>query len=160
MDNIHKQQIKELRLSGLGYKKIAKITSVSLSNVKYYCKTNNLAGYGEQLKISYEEPGEKRLYCKQCGRKIIRNKYSGKKLFCTETCRRLWWKENGKEATRARYEIKCKYCGKRFVYYSSNHNRKFCSRDCYIKDRFWKDMSLGFDRTTIQLNNCCLRKIT
>lgn len=32
------------------------------------------------------------------------------------------------------YERECLFCGKEFA----NSTRKFCSRDCYIRSRFWK----------------------
>ncbi len=144
MDRVLKEQIKELRLSGLGYKKIAEITGTTVSTVRYNCKQMNMGGYAAQLPLTYEEPGRNRLYCKQCGEKIERQRHSGKKLFCCEDCRRLWWKENGKGAAkprRPRYETKCKHCGKVVVYYGSS-KRKYCSRDCYVRDRFYKGTTM------------------
>ncbi|RXM53885.1 RNA polymerase subunit sigma-70, partial [Clostridium tetani] len=34
------------------------------------------------------------------------------------------------------------YCGKEFSAYG-NKNRKYCSHNCYIRDRFWRDEENG-----------------
>ena len=38
----------------------------------------------------------------------------------------------------ATYKYTCPYCGKKFTPYG-NKKRKYCSHNCYIKDRFWRE---------------------
>ena len=46
---------------------------------------------------------------------------------------------NDNEATRKTpIELTCEYCHEKFISYG-NPNRKYCSHDCYIKQRFWTD---------------------
>lgn len=157
MDKFTQEKIKELRISGFGYKKIASIVGTSIGNVRYYCKTHGLAGVGSELKLSYEEPGVPRKYCKQCGNILVRVPHSGKKLFCCDECRREWWKKNAKEAhyNYANYKkYKCLLCGKTIVVYGNKPARKYCSHECYINDRFWKGENKG-SRETISLGETC-----
>lgn len=44
------RQITELPHKGLGYKSIAIVVGTSRENVRYYCKTQGLDGYAEQVK--------------------------------------------------------------------------------------------------------------
>ena len=162
MDKNIQEKIKELRISGLGYKKIAAIVGVSVGNVRYYCKTHNMAGVGSELKLFYEEPGSQRKYCKQCGNEIVRLPHSGKKLFCCELCRRKWWKENAKEAHHngsSAKSFKCLTCGKIILVYGKKPARKYCSHECYIKDRFWSKAYRGRRETISMDANCKLHKI-
>ncbi len=80
-------------------------------------------------------------HCKYCGGKLVRNKHSGVKLFCSEECRRAWWKHNPEAADtskRKKYECKCQYCKRTFISIGKP-DRKYCSRECYVKMRFWTD---------------------
>ena len=134
------KQITQLRLKGLGYKSISKVIGASRETVKYYCKTHGLDGNAADVKIRYAERRRNPEACKQCGRKLVRTGHSGKKLFCTEKCRRDWWKEHPEESVKGKdsfYNFQCAGCGKYFTVYG-NKRRKYCSHDCYIVDRFWK----------------------
>ena len=142
------KQITYLRHKGLGYKSIALVLDISRENVRYYCKKHELSGTGEQVRIRFEN-NKNPDTCKQCGKKFERHPRSGKKLFCSEQCRRAWWKEHpdqAKHGENAIYEIRCAYCNRIFYSYGNN-GRKYCSHDCYILDRFWKDRKCikGFD---------------
>lgn len=71
----------------------------------------------------------------------MRVPHSGKKLFCSDECRRNWWKEHPEEAKHSKaatYKCECSYCQRVFYSYG-NKNRKYCSHDCYIQARFWTD---------------------
>ena len=135
------KQITTLRLKGLGYKSIAVVVGTSKENVRYFCKTHGLDGSAELVKLNFEEHKKHPESCKYCGGKITRRAHSGKKLFCSEECRRAWWKEHPSEASRSKdatYKCECSYC-KRIFYSYGNKDRKYCSHDCYIQDRFWTD---------------------
>ncbi|RAZ95782.1 RNA polymerase subunit sigma-70, partial [Klebsiella oxytoca] len=59
--------------------------------------------------------------------------------FCSEKCRRQWWKAHPQEGNRkAIVTKKCECCGREFSFYRSR-KPKYCSYDCYIKARFWRD---------------------
>lgn len=92
------KQITSLRLKGLGYKSIAVVVGTSKENMRYFCKTHGLDGNAELVKLNFEEHKKHPEICKQCGGKIQRVPHSGKKLFCSDECRRNWWKEYPEEA--------------------------------------------------------------
>ena len=138
------RQITELRHKGLGYMSIAIVVGTSRENVRYYCKTHGLAGDVEQVKASFKDENVSSR-CKCCGGRIVRNPKSGKKLFCSDECRRAWWKkhpEESKHSKEATYTFECAYCKRYFSAYG-NKFRKYCSHDCYVMDRFWKNGNLN-----------------
>ena len=111
------RQITELRHKGLGYKSIAIVVGTSCENVRYYCKTHGLDGYAEQVKMHYSEQRNTPDNCKYCGKHLVRKPHSGKKLFCSDECRRRWWKEHpdaGNKSAGAYYNQVCAYCGASF----------------------------------------------
>ena len=147
------RQITSLRLKGLGYKSIALAVGITKESVRYYCKKNGLDGFIGSKKIIYEAPKNNPDICKFCGGMIERSPRSGKKLFCCEEHRRAWWKAHPEEARRgkeATYKCECSYC-KRIFYSYGNKNRKYCSHDCYIQDRFWTDRATELDGNEIAI---------
>jgi endogenous inhibitor of DNA gyrase (YacG/DUF329 family) len=139
------RQITELRHKGLGYKSIAIVVGTSRENVRYYCKTHGLDGYAEQVKMQYIEQRNIPDNCKYCGKHLVRKPHSGKKLFCSDECRRAWWKqhpEKSMHSQEATYTFECAYCKRYFSAYG-NKFRKYCSHDCYVMDRFWKNGNLN-----------------
>lgn len=154
MTEEQKNKITELRLKGYGYKTIAAMVGdgVKRENVRYFCKTRGLVGTPALVGLNFEAQKENPNFCKQCGLRLIRNKHSGVKLFCSDKCRRAWWKqhpnENGQTKKKA-YECSCQYCKRKFISYG-NADRKYCSHDCYIKDRFWTDPDAKVTANEIQ----------
>ena len=107
------KQITNLRLKGLGYKSIAVVVGTSKENVRYYCKTHGLGGKCDLVKLNFEEHKKHPETCKFCGGKITRIPHSGKKLYCSDECRRAWWKEHPGEANHSKdatYKCECSYC--------------------------------------------------
>ena len=146
------RQITQLRMKGLGYKSIGILVGTSRENVRYFCKTHGLAGDAEQIKATLKDENVPSR-CKFCGKRIERNAKSGKKLFCSDECRRAWWKQHpdeSKHSDGATYECQCAYC-KRIFYSYGNRNRKYCSHDCYIQDRFWTDPKAEVDSKEISI---------
>jgi len=134
-------KIKELRFKGVGYKSISLMLDLNRDQVRYYCKKAGLAGTKEELAAKIEEEKKKGETCAYCGEVMIRSKYAPTKKFCQEKCRRDWWKEHPekrKKSVAASYVKTCEFCKRPFTTYG-NKNRKYCSHDCYIKDRFWRD---------------------
>ena len=81
--------------------------------------------------------GKKVLHpCMNCGDEVPQNPGRKVKKFCSDKCRHAWWNRNLDQVNRkTNYNAVCKYCGKEFVVYG-NSERKFCSHECYIADRF------------------------
>ena len=55
-----------------------------------------------------------------------------KRKFCSDQCRRKYYMLY---PTTPRTSAQCAYCGK--VFEMVNSKPKFCSHECYIKNRFW-----------------------
>lgn len=113
--------IEKLRQNGYSYKEIADALKISINTVKSFCRRNDLSGTSTN----------KTYICINCGKELNANK-----RFCSSTCRQAWWNKNLDKVNRkAYYSFTCSYCHKPFNAYG-NKNRKYCSHECYIKDRF------------------------
>lgn len=78
MNTEMKQRIKQLRIEGYGYKKIAKTLDLTLSVVRYAC-----------YKIDQVDPLEGT--CEYCGIKTKSIKGKKRKRFCSDRCRCDYW---------------------------------------------------------------------
>ena len=114
-------QIKNLALKGLGYKKIADILGISPDTVKSHLRRH---------------PAEKSsLICQQCGKPIEQRPNRKEKKYCSDRCRMAYWNSHQELVKKqAYYTLVCKCCGKEFVSYG-NKNRKYCNRECYNRIR-------------------------
>lgn len=134
-----KDKILQLRKKGYGYKSIAGILKIDRDIVRSECKKYGLVGYGQPTANDIIEVKDIQEKCFYCGKEINYEDRRGRKSkFCSEKCRRAWWKEhpdmkNKKES--ACYTFTCKNCGKEFKAYG-NKNRKFCSIRCTNEYRF------------------------
>lgn len=79
--------------------------------------------------------------CKRC-EKIIYSPLNAKggrpRLFCSDECRRAYWKDNPECSHRkpsAYYRRVCPNCRMVFLAYGKI-NRKYCSHNCYVQHRF------------------------
>ncbi|WP_165620604.1 sigma factor-like helix-turn-helix DNA-binding protein [Streptococcus equi] len=121
-----KEAIATLRADGLGYKTIAKKLSISVNSVKSFCK---------RLKDSQSFTDTK--MCELCGQPFDLENIANNRRFCSKTCRMKWWNRNKLKIQRAsQIELSCKHCQKTFKAYL-HERRKFCSHQCYIRERFW-----------------------
>ena len=85
--------------------------------------------------------------CPNCGAVVAQNPGRKEKKYCNNTCRMTWWKAHHERVRKkAIYHFKCGYCGDPFIAYGNKH-RKYCSHDCYIKDRFGDDAGYGESRS-------------
>lgn len=124
MTEKEKNQIIELRNQGKGYKQIAKALNLPVSSVSSFVLRNK------------ESSQIKECLCKNCGVKLIQTKGHRQKLYCSDKCRREWWKNNQDKVNRlAFHDCVCLECGIAFRSYSKA-NRKYCSQGCYQKARF------------------------
>lgn len=129
MTDEQRSQIIHLRESGNGYKKIAQILSMSEGTVKSFCIRNNIQR--AEIQISDDERR-----CLFCGKAVRQNPKRKAKKFCSDKCRMDWWNAHLDQVERkANYEFVCPVCKKTFTVYG-NANRKYCSHECYIEDRF------------------------
>lgn len=142
MTENQKMRIKELREKGLGYQAIANQLGISRDSVRYFCRTNDLAGKKSDRKPRVNKKG---VFCLFCNAPITQTDGKRQKQFCSDKCRVSWWNNRYKEtgnASKGKVKTKCKNCGKHFYSYPSK-NRKFCSIDCYMSSRFKGDKKNG-----------------
>lgn len=140
MTDFQTKQIRELRMKGVGYRAIASVVGLSRDIVRNYCKSHGLDGYAAELTVNIKEQMQQGKACLCCGKDIKQPGTGRKRKFCSEKCRRGWWAahpEVVRKKETAFYEKTCVYCGKPFTVYG-NKNRKYCSHDCYVHDRFWR----------------------
>ena len=138
MTDAEKQQIQELRINGDGYKAISTVLGVSRDIIRGYCKRNGLDGDSKLISLNLEEKKSQNLICTCCSKPIKQMKHGRIRRFCSEECRRKWWKENDDKRNKkegAIYKYICPCCKKEFECYG-NKKRKYCSHGCYIKSRF------------------------
>lgn len=130
MTEEQKNQIMSLREEGNGYKKIAQVLGISENTVKSYCKRNKMGGVAEPT-VPVDE-----VKCLCCGKAVKQNPGRKQKKFCSDRCRMKWWNSHLDQVQKkANYEFICPVCKKPFTSYG-NANRKYCSHECYIEDRF------------------------
>lgn len=139
MTDAQMAQVKELRMKGVGYRAVADALGLSRDIVRNYCRANGMGGYAAAAMKNVQEQAAGGNICICCGRGLIQPGNGRPRKFCSEKCRRQWWKMHPEAVNRkAVYTMVCAHCGKGFESYG-NGNRKYCSHDCYIKDRFWRD---------------------
>ena len=126
MTNEERLTVDRYRRSGIGYKKISQLTGISENTIKSYCKRNGMGG----------AIAGNRDICPSCGKELIQMRGRKPKKFCSDHCRNKWWNSHLDLVNRKTiYEYVCPYCHKPFTVYGNAH-RKYCSHECYIKDRF------------------------
>lgn len=137
MTEQQKQQIEKLRRDGYGYIKIAQALGVSQNTVKSYCRRKNLTGsLGTQQPKMRMPSDDGEHFCLCCGTPVVQNPGRKVKKFCSDICRNKWWNHNLDKVNRkANYDFICPHCKKPFTVYG-NANRKYCSHECYVADRF------------------------
>lgn len=92
MTDFQAKQIRELRLRGAGYKSIASAVGLSRDTVRNYCKSHGLDGYASALVLNVKEQMESGTACLCCGKELIQPSTGRKRKFCSEKCRREWWR--------------------------------------------------------------------
>lgn len=133
MTDAQKIQIGKLRGAGLGYKKIAEQMGLSENTVKTYCRRHGLGGNMTHLQNVTQNEEH---HCLCCGKPVQQTPGRKEKKFCSDSCRNKWWNSHlDKVERKANYEFVCPHCKRPFTAYG-NKNRKYCSHECYIADRF------------------------
>lgn len=129
MTDCEKEKIVRMRHEGFGYTVISKRLNISVNTIKTFCRANNLGGVKAKNKTNKPNSTS----CLNCGTELTHTPGKRKKKFCSSKCRHYWWNNN--KNTKSLTELKCKNCHIKFKVYG-NSNRKYCSHECYIKDRF------------------------
>ena len=135
MTENQKTQILEMRRLGCTYRHIAANLSLPEGTVKTCCLR---AAKKELLRAPSEAA---KCTCKQCGKEIIQVAKRKKRIFCCNACRQKWWNSHlylVSQSSKSLYHFTCPACGKSFTAYG-NDKRKYCSHDCYIKTRYYKE---------------------
>ncbi len=136
--NFKKKRICKLRADGFGYKAIANEVGLSRDIVRNFCRKNGLNGHLAQTDENIRKMIIDNALCANCS-KPIKQKNKGKpRRFCSNECKRKWWKENPEKGQRketAIYKLVCAFCHAEFESYG-NSKRKYCCHDCYLNDRF------------------------
>lgn len=129
MTDAEKEKVRFWRCEGLSYGVIAARLGVSENTIKSHCRRNNLTGIAAKQAI---------LVCRHCGKPLAGLPKAKQRKFCSEACRRAWWKAHPELVHRdAFYPMVCAHCGKEYKSYG-NDKRKYCSHACYITARFGK----------------------
>ena len=129
MTDAEKEMIRFLRMEGLGYGAVAERLGLSENTVKSYCRRNHLTGVAAK---------ERAKVCRECGVPLASVPGRKGRKFCSEGCRRAWWRSHPELVQReAYYVLACGHCGREFKSYG-NKGRKYCSHECYIRARFGK----------------------
>lgn len=129
MTDEQRRQIAILRDEGNGYKKIAQALGLSENTVKSFCKRKRMGGVATQNTSEGST-------CQCCGKTVKQNPGRKLKKFCSDRCRMKWWNTHLDQVQKkANYDYVCPVCNKAFSAYG-NANRKYCSHECYIEDRF------------------------
>lgn len=139
MTEFQKQQIRDLRLQGAGYRAIATIVGVSRDHVRNFCRANSMDGYAAEIWVNMRKRILDGVACLACGKELQQAGRGRRRRFCSVTCRRNWWAAhpgNINKKLTAFYPCQCAHCGKAFQSYG-NKNRKYCSHECYVRDRFY-----------------------
>lgn len=117
-----KEAILAMRQQGLSCPEIAAVMALSPNTVKSLCHRNKVQAQKEPTANT----------CKNCGMPLKQTPGAKKKVFCSDKCRYAWWNQR---RSRQPYRLICYQCGREFISYG-NRKRKFCSRECYSRNRY------------------------
>ena len=112
MKDKQKEEIKQLRKNGLGYKCIGVITGVSLNTMKSYCRRQNVD----------KEVSTNSDVCLLCQAPLVQKKGKKPKKFCSDTCRMKLKKYKMKDCFQ-----NIKNVNQRVQKQPSDSNNNYCS---------------------------------
>ncbi len=87
MTDAQKEQVRAMRMQGIGYRLIAKSLGLKINQVQLFCKSHGLAGNGELVKLNYPIWCKENNRCILCGRKLKQPGRGRRKQFCDGRCR-------------------------------------------------------------------------
>lgn len=131
-------QIQKLRAKGMGYRTIASTVNLSRDQVRNYCRSLGMGGLRAEDEKGLKDRMNKGIACAYCGDEISQPATGRPRRFCSEQCRRNYWRVHRSELKKnesAIYTMECPYCHEIFEAYG-NKTRKYCCHEHYILDRF------------------------
>lgn len=136
MTEKQKIQIADMRGEGYGYIKIARMLGLSENTVKSFYRRKKLTRRTDAVSHMAVPVMDGQRFCLYCGVEVAQTPGRKEKKFCSDRCRNKWWNSHlDRVKHKAIYEYICRHCKKPFTAYG-NAGRKYCSHECYIKDRF------------------------
>jgi len=135
MTDEQREQIIHMRREGIGYRNIGKELSLSRDVVRNYCKSINMGGYGIDIKGDDNDN-----HCLMCNKEFVKNDTGRKRKFCSEECRRAYWKKHPELMQKKTHTYTCPNCNEEFT--TVTRGQKFCSHDCYIRFRFKESITV------------------
>ena len=131
-------KIRKLRQQGIGYRAISTMLEIPRDNIREYCKNRGLAGGQPVYEMNLQDRIQDGTACAYCGGLIKKPRTGRPRKFCSELCRRSYWRDHRERIQKSEtaiYTVECRYCGKIFESYG-NRNRKYCCHEHYVLDRF------------------------
>ncbi|WP_026664852.1 helix-turn-helix domain-containing protein [Butyrivibrio sp. FC2001] len=138
MTDEEKMRIRTLRQQGVGYQAIANMLNMNRDTVRAYCKRHGLNGIQVSVKMNTRERIKNGEACGFCAGPIQKRATGRPARFCSEVCRRNYWKlhrEESQHSEKATYIMECAYCHTVFKSYG-NKKRKYCCHEHYVLDRY------------------------
>lgn len=134
MDDVHRTMVHQMRSHVVPISRIAGHLFISVNTVKTLCRRQHW-----HPDDSLDQVADPRgIWCRNCGKQISVGMGMRRPWFCSNQCRRAWWKTHPEATKRsAFYQFTCAGCSQSFTAYG-NRNRKYCSHECYIRHRFHK----------------------
>ena len=86
------ENIKKLRKENYSYRFIGDAMGVSANTVKSICRRKNFEAIGSRKTKAEKESAN---VCKSCG-KLLDGVVKSGSAFCSDACRRKWWKSHRK----------------------------------------------------------------
>lgn len=138
MNSNQKDVIRKLRANGQSYSQIANSLDISENTVKTFCRRNHLQKADLKILRNAKQDFAISVVCTQCGKLLKQSVKRKPKRFCSDKCRLAWWNSHRDEVKQKKIRtLVCTACGTEFKSYDAQ--RKYCSHQCYIKDRFGGD---------------------
>ena len=124
MTSSQKTRLLEMRQAGLSFAQISADLGISKNTLKSFCR-----------RVDTTIDAATTTACARCGNPFATKR---KRRFCSDGCRYAWSYTHRILSAHNAVEKKCACCGERFFSYASSQ-RKYCSRACYIADRYGKE---------------------
>ena len=131
MTSTQRDHLCELRRSGKSYGQIAQALNISENTVKSFCRREGI------LMVPESAPR-----CPHCCKPMAPTARGTRRRYCSDACRYAWNFAHRVLSEKNAILKRCACCGKPFFSYPSS-GRKYCSRACYIHDRFGKEAHHG-----------------
>lgn len=135
MTEAEKASVARMRMASIPYAQIAAELGMSVNTVKAYCQRHGVKP--EQDPQQKPDVATRPDACKLCGRRLLKRAGRKPRFYCSDLCRRNWWRDHGNRAMNRRtfYATTCTGCDRVFQSYG-NSKRKYCSHGCYIHTRY------------------------